>query len=207
MSILVGKKAPTFSTQAVLASGEVVDSFNFEEQIAGKYAVLFFYPLDFTFVCPSEILAMANRTAKLKELGCEVIAVSVDSHWTHNAYRNTSVEDGGIGAVPFTMAADMTRAISESYGILATSPNSYYPLGVSMRATFVIDQKGIVRHQVVNDEPFGRDMNDVVRVVEAIQFFEEQGRVCPAGWNKGDEGMVNTPEGVASFLSEKAKSL
>ena len=150
---------------------------------------------------------MANRTAKLQELGCEVVGISVDSHWTHNAWRNTSVNDGGIGAVPFTLAADMSRKISKKYGILSKGGKSYYPAGVSMRATFVIDQNGIVRHQVVNDEPLGRNMDEVVRIVEALQFFEQNGQVCPAGWNKGADGMTNTPEGVASYLAENAENL
>ena len=207
MSILVGRKAPLFQTQAVLPGGEVVEDFNFESAIKDKYAVLFFYPLDFTFVCPSEILAMAHRTAHLRTMGCEVVGVSVDSHWTHNAWRNTAVDDGGIGSVPFTLAADMTREISRSYGILVRESESYYPLGVSMRATFVMDRAGIVRHQVVNDEPIGRNMDDVVRVIEALQFFEANGQVCPAGWKTGDDGMVNTPEGVASYLSKHAAQL
>ena len=207
MGLLIGKKAPDFTTQAVHANGEVVGDFNFHSAIDGKYAVLFFYPLDFTFVCPSEILAMSNRTAKLEELGCKVVGVSVDSHWTHNAWRNTPVNDGGIGEVAYTLAADMTRSISKDYGILAKGGDHFYPKGVSMRATFVIDQKGIVRHMVVNDEPLGRNMDEVVRIVEAIQFFEQNGQVCPAGWNTGDDGMVNTPEGVASYLSDNAEKL
>ena len=142
-----------------------------------------------------------------KFLGCEVVGISVDSHWTHNAWRNTAVEDGGIGAVPFTLAADMTRKISKKYGILSGGKKSYYPEGVSMRATFVIDQDGIVRHQVVNDEPLGRSMDEVVRIVEALQFFENNGQVCPAGWQKGDAGMTNTPDGVASYLSENSGKL
>ena len=150
---------------------------------------------------------MASRTKQLQEMGCEVVALSVDSHWTHNAWRNTKVEDGGIGPVPFVLAADMSREISEAYGVLANAPDSYYPNGVSMRATFIIDQSGIVRHQVVNDEPLGRNMDDVVRVLDALQFFEKHGQVCPAGWNKGDEGMVNTPEGVADYLSKNADQL
>ena len=158
-------------------------------------------------MCPSEILAFAHRTETLRKLGCEVVGVSVDSHFTHNAWRNTNINAGGIGEVPFTLAADMTREISTAYGILADSTDSYYPAGVSMRATFVIDQKGIVRHQVVNDEPIGRNMDDVVRVVEALQFFENNGQVCPAGWMKGDAGMVNTPEGVAAYLAENAEKL
>lgn len=207
MGLLIGKKAPDFTTQAVHANGEIVGDFNFRSAIDGKYAVLFFYPLDFTFVCPSEILAMSNRTAKLEELGCKVVGVSVDSHWTHNAWRNTPVSEGGIGEVAFTLAADMSRSISKDYGILAKGGDHFYPKGTSMRATFVIDQKGIVRHMVVNDEPLGRNMDEVVRIVEALQFFEENGQVCPAGWNTGDDGMVNTPEGVASYLADNAENL
>lgn len=207
MSVLVGRKAPLFCTQAVLAGGSIVDDYEFGTAIENKYAVLFFYPLDFTFVCPSEILAFARRTEHLKSLGCEVVGISVDSHFTHNAWRNTAVNQGGIGAVPFTLASDMTRKISIDYGILADENESYYPPGVSMRATFVIDRSGIVRHQVVNDEPIGRNMDDVVRVVEALQFFEEHGQVCPAGWKQGDPGMLNTPEGVASYLAENALKL
>ena len=207
MTILVGQKAPLFETQAVMPNGEITDTFSLETLIKGKYGVIFFYPMDFTFVCPSEILAMASRAKQLQEMGCEVVAVSVDSHWTHNAWRETKVEDGGIGHVPFILAADMSREISEAYGVLANASESYYPNGVSMRATFVIDQSGVVRHQVVNDEPLGRNMDDVVRVLDALQFFEENGQVCPAGWNKGDDGMVNTPEGVADYLSKNADQL
>ena len=207
MTVLVGKKAPLFTSPAVLATGEVVDHFELESQIVGRYGVVFFYPLDFTFVCPSEIIAFANRTEALRALECEVIAVSTDSAYTHNAWRNTPVESGGIGSVPFPLVADMTRDIAAAYGILSEPDNSYYPTGVAMRATFVIDQRGVVRHQIVNDEPLGRSVDEVVRIVEALQFFEKYGQVCPAGWNKGDAGMVNTPEGVASYLSEHAAAL
>ena len=207
MGILVGKRAPTFTTQAVLADGEIVGDYDFGAAIEGKYAVVFFYPMDFTFVCPSEIIAMGARTAKLKELGCEVVGISVDSHWTHNAWRNTPVNEGGIGPVTFTLAADMTRKISKKYGVLSKGGDSYYPAGVSMRGTFVIDQKGIVRNMVVNDEPLGRNMDEVVRMVEALQFFEQNGQVCPAGWNQGDAGMNNTPDGVASYLAENSDKL
>lgn len=207
MSILVGKKAPDFTTPAVLADGSIVDDFSFSKTIAGKYAVVFFYPLDFTFVCPSELIAMSHRAAKLKELGVEVVGLSIDSHFTHNAWRNTAVNEGGIGEVEYTLAADMDHSIAKAYGIESEGGDSYYPAGVAMRATFVIDQKGIVRHQVVNDEPLGRNMDEVVRIVEALQFFEENGQVCPAGWNKGDSGMTNTPEGVASYLADNADKL
>ena len=150
---------------------------------------------------------MSHRSAKLNELGCSVVGVSVDSHFTHNAWRNTPVSEGGIGEVAYTLAADMSRKISKNYGILSKGGKSYYPTGVSMRATFVIDQSGIVRHMVVNDEPLGRNMDEVVRIVEALQFFENNGQVCPAGWTTGDDGMTNTPEGVASYLAENADKL
>ena len=207
MSILVGKKAPDFTTQAVLANGEIVDDYNLSATIKGKYGVVFFYPLDFTFVCPSEILAMDHRADKLKELGVEIVGLSIDSHFTHNAWRNTATKDGGLGALKFTLAADMDHSIAQSYGIQSDGGDSYYPAGVAMRATFVIDQNGIVRHQVVNDEPLGRNMDEVVRIVEALQFFEKNGQVCPAGWQSGDAGMTNTPEGVASYLAEHADKL
>lgn len=207
MSVLVGKKAPDFTTQAVLSDGTVVDDFNFGETISGKYGVVFFYPLDFTFVCPSELISMSNRMEKLSALGVEVVAVSIDSHWTHFAWRNTPVNRGGIGPVKYTLAADMNHEICRAYGIESDGGDSYYPAGAAMRATFVIDQKGFVRHQVVNDEPLGRNMDEVVRIVEALQFFEEHGQVCPAGWQKGSDGMTNTPEGVASYLSENAEKL
>lgn len=207
MSILVGRKAPDFTTQAVLGNGEIVGDYNFAEQIKGKFGVVFFYPMDFTFVCPSELIALDHKMAELKALGAEVVAVSIDSHHTHNAWRNTAINDGGIGPVRFTMAADMNHVIAKAYGIESDGGDSYYPAGTAMRATFVIDQKGIVRHQVVNDEPLGRDVNEVIRMIEAIQFFEENGQVCPAGWHKGDTGIVNTADGIASYLSENSDNL
>lgn len=207
MSVLVGKRAPDFTTQAVLSDGSVVEDFNLNKTISGKYGVVFFYPLDFTFVCPSELISMHNRTEKLSALGAEVIAVSIDSHWTHFAWRNTPVNRGGIGAVNYTLAADMNHEICRAYGIESDGGDSYYPAGTAMRATFIIDQNGVVRHQVVNDEPLGRNMDEVVRIIEALQFFEEHGQVCPAGWTKGDDGMVNTPEGVASYLGTHADKL
>lgn len=207
MGVLVGKKAPDFTTQAVLGDGSIVGDYSFAKATKGKYAVVFFYPLDFTFVCPSEIIAMDHRNAQLKELGVEVVGVSIDSHFTHNAWRNTPVDQGGIGKLSYTLAADMDHSIAKAYGIESDGGDSYYPPGVAMRATFVIDQKGIVRSQIVNDEPIGRNMDEVVRVVEALQFFEKNGQVCPAGWKKGDEGMRNTPEGVAQYLAANAAKL
>ena len=207
MSVLVGKKAPDFTTQAVLANGEVIDDYTMSEHMAGKYGVVFFYPLDFTFVCPSELISLHNRMGQLKDLGVEVVGVSIDSHWTHNAWRNTPVDQGGVGALDYTLAADMNHEICKAYGIESDGGDSYYPAGAAMRATFVIDQNGIVRSQVVNDEPIGRNMDEVVRVVEALQFFEKNGQVCPAGWTKGASGMTTSPEGVAAYLGDNAEKL
>jgi peroxiredoxin (alkyl hydroperoxide reductase subunit C) len=207
MSVLIGKKAPDFTTQAVLEDGSIVEDFNLMESVSGKHAVIFFYPLDFTFVCPSELIAMDHRMGKLRNLNVEVIGISIDSHFTHNAWRNTSINDGGIGTLRYTLAADMDHSIAQAYGIQAQASDSYYPAGVAMRATFVIDQKRIVRYQVVNDEPIGRNMDEVVRIVEALQFFEQNGQVCPAGWTTDQEGMINTPEGVASYLTQHSDKL
>ncbi len=207
MSVLLGRKAPDFTAPAVLGDGQIVDSYNLAESIKGKYALVFFYPLDFTFVCPSELIALDKRVDKLKELGVEVIAVSVDSHFTHNAWRNTPVNQGGIGPVKYTMVGDMNHDICKSFGVESEGGDSYYPAGVAFRASFVIDKNGVVRAQHMNDEPIGRNIDELVRVVEALQFFEENGHVCPAGWQKGDAGMVNTPEGVAEYLGSNSDKL
>ncbi len=207
MTILVGKKAPDFTTQAVLADGEIVDNFNLSEAIKGKYAIVFFYPLDFTFVCPTEIISMDNRIDQLTALGVEVVGVSIDSHFTHNAWRNTDRDNGGIGEVKFTLAADMDHSICRAYGVESDGGDSYYPAGVAMRGTFVIDQKGIVRAMMVNDEPVGRNMDECVRIVQAFQHFEENGVVCNAGWTEGDTGFQNTPEKVAEFLGQESDKL
>ncbi|AIT10245.1 alkyl hydroperoxide reductase [Candidatus Francisella endociliophora] len=200
MMVLVGKKAPVFNAPAVLGDGEIVDSFDFAKAIQSKYAVVVFYPLDFTFVCPSELIALDKRTAKLKELGVEVVSVSIDSHFTHNAWRNTPVNDGGIGPVKYTMVADINQEIVKAYDVQSEG-------GMAFRGTFLIDKEGVVRHQVVNDLPLGRNMDEVTRMVEALQFHEEHGEVCPAGWNKGDEGMKASPEGVAEYLSDHVVDL
>jgi len=207
MSVLVGRQAPDFTTQAVLADDTIIGDYNFTKTRNGKYAIVFFYPLDFTFVCPSELIAMDHRMDKLTELGVEVVGISIDSHHTHFAWRNTEINKGGIGQLKYNLASDMDHSISQAYGIQSDGGDSYYPAGVSMRATFVIDQKGVVRHQIVNDEPLGRNMDEVVRIVEALQFFETNGQVCAAGWQKGDAGMETTASGVAQYLSENADNL
>ncbi|WP_339339438.1 peroxiredoxin [uncultured Oceanicoccus sp.] len=200
MSVLVGKPAPDFTCNAVLGNGEIVDNFNLAETIKGKIGLVFFYPLDFTFVCPSELLAVDHRMDKFKELGVEVIGVSIDSHFTHNAWRNTDVNNGGIGQVAYTLAADINHDICRAYDVESAD-------GVAFRGAFIIDQQGVVRSQTVNDLPLGRNFDEFIRVIEALQFHEEHGEVCPAGWNKGDKGMTASPDGVAAYLSENADDL
>jgi peroxiredoxin (alkyl hydroperoxide reductase subunit C) len=201
MSVLVGKQAPDFTVPAVLGDGQIVDDYSFSEASRGKYAVIVFYPLDFTFVCPSELIALDHRMDEFTSRGVEVVAVSIDSHFTHNAWRNTPIDQGGIGAVRYTMAADMAHSIVKDYDVEADAP------AVAYRGTFLIDQNGIVRHQVVNDLPLGRNMDEIIRMIDALQFFEEHGEVCPAGWTKGDSGMNASPDGVAAYLSENAENL
>lgn len=200
MSVLVTKNAPDFTAAAVLADGSIVDNFNLKSHIANKYAIVFFYPLDFTFVCPSEILAFSHRVEKFKSLNTEVIGISVDSQFTHNAWRNTPVNEGGLGPVNFPLVADVGGSIMNAYGIA-------HPANIALRAAFLIDTQGVVRHQVVNDLPLGRNVDELVRMVEALQFHEEVGEVCPAGWNKGDAGMKDTPAGVADYLANHADKL
>lgn len=200
MGVLVGKQAPDFDVAAVLGNGEIVDSYKRSEAMAGKYGMVFFYPLDFTFVCPSELIALDHRMDKFRELGVEVVAVSIDSQFTHNAWRNTPVDKGGIGAVTYTMAADVNHDICRSYDVETAG-------GVAFRGAFIIDKAGDVRSQVVNDLPLGRNIDELIRVVEALQFTDEHGEVCPAGWNKGDKGMDASPDGVAAYLSENSGAL
>ncbi|HEX7026389.1 MAG TPA: peroxiredoxin C [Gammaproteobacteria bacterium] len=201
MSVLVGRQAPDFTTPAVLGDGRIVDELNFHKAIKGKYAVLVFYPLDFTFVCPSELIALDKRVDKFKEKGVEVFSVSIDSHFTHNAWRNTPLDKGGIGPVKYTMIADMAHSVCKAYDV--ETPDG----SVAFRGSFLIDREGVVRHQVVNDLPLGRNMDELLRMVDALQFCEEHGEVCPAGWEKGKKGMKPTPEGVADFLSKESEVL
>jgi peroxiredoxin (alkyl hydroperoxide reductase subunit C) len=199
MSVLVTKEAPDFVAAAVMPDGTIKDDFKLSD-LRGKYVVLFFYPLDFTFVCPTEIIAHNKRVDEFKKRGVEVVGVSIDSQFTHAAWRNTAPENGGIGQVGFPLVADVQHSIVEAYGV-------EHPAGVALRASFLIDKEGVVHHQVVNNLPLGRNVDEMLRLVDALQFTEEHGEVCPAGWNKGEEGMTATADGVAKYLASHSKEL
>ena len=198
MAVLVGKAAPDFTATAVYGNNEIKDlklsSFK------GKHVVLFFYPLDFTFVCPSELIAFDHRLDEFKKRGVEVIGCSIDSQFTHLAWKNTPINNGGIGQVGYPLVADINHAICQAYDVEAAG-------GVALRASFLIDKAGIVQHQVVNNLPLGRNIDEMLRMIDALQFTEEHGEVCPAGWKKGDAGMTASPDGVAKYLAEHAKEL
>ena len=199
MSVLVTQTAPDFTAPAVMPDGSINDEFKLSN-LRGKYVVLFFWPLDFTFVCPTEILAHDHRIDSFRKLNVEVVGISIDSQFTHFAWRNTPVADGGIGAVRFPIVADIKHAITRAYGV-------EHPDGVALRASFLIDRHGIVQHQAVNNLPLGRNVDEMLRLVEALQFTEEHGEVCPAGWQKGDAGMKPTAEGVSQYLSKHGEKL
>jgi peroxiredoxin (alkyl hydroperoxide reductase subunit C) len=196
MSYLVTKEAPDFSAQAVLPDNSIS-----ELQLSsyrGKYVILFFYPLDFTFVCPSEIIAFDEALDKFAAKNAELIGVSVDSQFSHYAWKNTPVEEGGIGQVKFPLVADLTKNISRDYGVLTDD-------SVALRGLFLIDKEGIVRHAVINDLGLGRNVDEALRMLDALQFTEKHGEVCPANWREGDEGMKPTADGVAEYLAKHAK--
>ncbi len=199
MSILVTKQAPEFTAPAVSPCG-CIEDFSLSS-LRGKYVVLFFWPLDFTFVCPTEIIAHNRRLQEFRDRGVEIVGVSIDSQFTHFAWRNTPVDQGGIGPVGFTMVADVKHEIARAYGI------EHPEAGVALRASFLIDRDGVVQHQVVNNLPLGRNVDEMLRLVDALQFTEQYGEVCPAGWQKGDEGMKPDAGGVADFLSKNAERL
>lgn len=201
MSVLVGRKAPNFSAAAVLADGQINACFNFSEALQDRYGLVFFYPLDFTFVCPSELLALDKRIDAFKARQVEVIAVSIDSQFTHQAWRNTAVQAGGIGPVRYTLVADIQHSICQAYGI------EHPEAGVALRAAFLIDKSGVVRAQLVNDLPIGRNIDELLRLVDALQYHEAHGEVCPAGWKTGDQAMKPTAAGVANYLAEYAEQL
>ncbi len=201
MSTLVGCPAPDFSASAVLASGEIQDEYILSKAISGRYAVIFFYPLDFTFVCPSELIALNNRIDEFKNRNIEVITVSVDSQFTHAAWRNTPVASGGIGPVKYTMVADISHSICRAYGV------EHPEASVAYRGTFIVDKTGLIRVAMVNDLPIGRNSDEIIRLVDAIELNAVHGEVCPAGWTTDKPSMQPTKEGVAKYMAENATEL
>ena len=198
--MLVTKKAPNFKAPAVLADNQIVNDFELSRNLGRNGAVVFFWPKDFTFVCPSEIIAMDHRVKAFAEKGFNVIGVSIDSDVVHFAWKNTPVNQGGIGNVQFPMVSDITKQISRDYEVLIDE-------AVALRGSFLIDKNQVVRHAVINDLPLGRNMDEMLRMCDALTFFEENGEVCPAGWNKGDKGMKADAKGVADYLSQDADKL
>ena len=198
--MLVTKKAPDFTATTVLGNNEIVEDFNLYDNFGENGTVLYFYPLDFTFVCPSEIIAFDHRLQEFKDRGINVIGVSVDSQFSHFAWKNTPVNEGGIGQVKYPLVADLNKEISKAYDVLLDG-------GVALRGSFLIDKDGTIRHAVINDLPLGRNIDKMIRMVDAMLFTNEHGEVCAAGWNKGDEGMKPNADGVASYLSKHATDL
>jgi peroxiredoxin (alkyl hydroperoxide reductase subunit C) len=209
MSVLVGKKAPLFEADAVINGGEFVEKFSLDQYIGKKHVVFFFYPLDFTFVCPTELLSFQEKLEEFEKRNVAVVGCSTDSKFSHWAWLNTEVKNGGIKGVTFPLVADNSKTIAENYDVLA-GEYDYNEDGemefegdpVAYRGLFLIDKQGIVRHQVVNDDPLGRSVDEALRTVDALQFFEENGQVCPANWQKGDEGITRTSDGVADYLGK-----
>lgn len=193
MSTIVTREAPDFTAEAVYPNGDI-KPFTLSS-LRGKYVVLFFYPLDFTFVCPSEILAFNKRIEDFKSRNCEVVGVSIDSAYSHYAWRGKAPDDGGIGEIKFPLVSDITKQVTRSFGILFNE-------SIALRGLFLIDKEGIVRHSVVNDLPFGRNVFEALRMLHALQFFEKHGEVCPANWNPGDDAMKASPQGVADYLAK-----
>jgi peroxiredoxin (alkyl hydroperoxide reductase subunit C) len=210
MAVLVGKKAPSFSAPAVINGGEIIEGFSLEQYLGKKYVVLFFYPADFTFVCPTELLAFQEKIKDFNERNVAVVACSGDSKHSHWKWLQTELNQGGIRGVTYPIVSDLSKTISENYDVLAGNyeysdegdvtfegdPRAY-------RGLFLIDKNGVVRHQVVNDMPLGRSVSETLRMVDALQFFEENGEVCPADWHKGEKAMKETQESVANYLSKK----
>jgi peroxiredoxin (alkyl hydroperoxide reductase subunit C) len=211
MSVLVGRKAPLFEATAVVNGGEIVEKFSLEQFIGKKHVVFFFYPLDFTFVCPTEILAFQERIADFEKRNVAVVGCSVDSEHSHWAWLNTELKDGGIKGVKYPLVSDLSKTISENYDVLAgdydydeeNDLSTFDGDAVAYRGLFLIDKQGVVRHQVINDLPLGRSIDEALRMVDALQYFEEHGEVCPANWKQGDEAMTASHAGVAAYLGKK----
>lgn len=210
MSVLVGKRAPSFSAPAVINGGDIVPNFSLDQYLGKKYVVFYFYPADFTFVCPTEIIAFQHKIAEFEKRGVAVVGCSTDSEFSHWKWLQTEQKDGGIKGVAYPLVADLAKTIAENYDVLA-GEYSYNDDGEAVfngtpqayRGLFLIDKQGIVRHQVVNDMPLGRSVDEVLRMVDALQFFETNGEVCPADWHKGDKGLKATQDGIKDYLSKK----
>jgi peroxiredoxin (alkyl hydroperoxide reductase subunit C) len=210
MAVLVGKKAPHFSATAVIKGGEISEGFSLEQYLGKKYVVFFFYPADFTFVCPTELLAFQDKMKEFQERNVEVVGCSVDSQFSHWKWLQTELNQGGIKGVKYPLVSDLSKTISENYDVLAGNYEysddgdvTFNGTPMAYRGLFLIDKNGIVRHQTVNDMPLGRSVSETLRMVDALQFFEENGEVCPADWHKGDKGMAATQEGVSDYLGKK----
>jgi peroxiredoxin (alkyl hydroperoxide reductase subunit C) len=211
MENLIGKKAPKFVANAVINGGEITEGFSLDQFIGKKHVVFFFYPLDFTFVCPTEILAFQEKMEEFDKRNVAVVGCSVDSEFSHWAWLNTELKDGGIKGVKYPLVSDLSKTIAENYGVLA-GEYDYDEEGnaifngapVAYRGLFLIDKEGIVRHNVINDLPLGRSIDEAIRMVDALQYFEKNGEVCPANWKPGEEAMAATHEGVAEYLAKKA---
>ena len=214
--MLVTKPAPNFKTMAVMPDN-TIDTVSLEDY-KGKKVVLFFYPLDFTFVCPTELLAFDKRLSEFESRNTQVIGCSVDSRWSHLAWKNTDVNNGGIGQVKYPLLQDLDKSIARNYDVLVGATDAYVETedsaetttvggGVALRGSFLIDEEGVVRHAVLNDLPLGRNIDEMLRMIDALSHHQKHGEECPAGWKDGDNAMAESPEGVSSYLSENAESL
>jgi peroxiredoxin (alkyl hydroperoxide reductase subunit C) len=208
MAVLVGKKSPSFSAKAVINGGEIVDNFSLDQYLGKKYVLFYFYPADFTFVCPTELIAFQNKIKEFEKRNVVVVGCSTDSEFSHWKWLQTEKKDGGIKGVKYPLVADLAKTISENFDVLAGTYDyneagqaTFSGTPQAYRGLFLIDKQGIVRHQLVNDMPIGRSVEEALRVIDALQFHEENGDVCPADWHKGDKGMKATQDGVASYLS------
>jgi|SRR3990167_1343700 len=199
--ILIGNKAPDFTTAAVMQDGQIKNEFTLSKEINGKYGILFFYPLDFTFVCPSELIAVDNRIDEFKARNTLIMGISIDSQYTHSAWRNTPVANGGIGQIRYPLLADIDHQICQTYGV--EHPTAH----VALRGAIIIDKQGVVRSQIINDLPLGRNIDELLRLIDALEFHEKHGEVCPANWTKGKTGIKPTSEGIASYLAKEAAQL
>lgn len=210
MSVLVGKKAPVFSSSAVINGNEIIENFSLEQYKGEKYVVFFFYPADFTFVCPTELVAFQEKAEEFAKRNVIVVGASTDSEFSHWKWLQTPLNNGGIEGVKYPLVSDQNLQISKAYDVLAGNEEydefgneSFVGVARAYRGLFLIDKQGVVRHQVVNDMPLGRSVDEVIRIIDALQFTEEYGEVCPANWKKGDKALKATQEGVSEYLGEK----